>query len=110
MSFTFENALKSLSKSTLIICLCVFGVMFTISAQAQEQVKTKSLKYRFYPIKNACFAQNTKEFKKLSKNRIYKNLEDCSKKVKKTNGKVLGVTEKKDGGASTNVSLMIKEK
>jgi len=73
-------------------------------------VSTKEIRYRFSPTVDKCYAEGTKEFKKLSKNRIYKTLGDCAKKLKnKKNAEVLGVSEKKDG-ARTNVSLIISDK
>ena len=63
--------------------------------------------YRFSPSADKCYASGTKEYKKLNKNRLYKTLADCQKKLKNKSGNVLGAKERK-GGASTSVSLEIK--
>jgi uncharacterized membrane protein YfbV (UPF0208 family) len=86
----------------------VSGFLSAVPAQAATP-KSPKIIYRYSPAIDRCVESGSKEYKKLSKNRTYKTLADCVKKIKDKKGKVLGVKEKK-GGATTNVSLEIKEK
>lgn len=86
----------------------ISGFLYAIPAEASIS-KTPKVIYRYSPALDKCVESGSKEYKKLSKNRTYKTLADCAKKIKDKKGKVLGVTDKK-GGATTNVSLEIKEK
>jgi hypothetical protein len=86
----------------------VTGFLSAVPAHAIA-AKTTKIIYRYSPALDKCVESGSKEYKKLYLNRTYKTLADCAKKIKDTKGKVLGVKEKK-GGATTNVSLEIKEK
>ena len=101
-----------MTKITLILkkisALFLFILLSLSFATVTTQASTPSkIIYRFSPSADKCYASGTKEYKKLYRNRIYKTLVDCQKKLKNKSA-VLGAFEKKGGGASTSVSLEIK--
>jgi hypothetical protein len=96
--------IQILSRVSILFFITLFSIsLTTITTEAATKTKVT---YRFSPSADKCYASGTKEYKKLSKNRIYKTLADCQKKLKNKSA-VLGAFEKK-GGASTSVSLEIK--
>ena len=88
-----------------LVLALISGFLSAIPAQAI----TSKIIYRYSPAQDKCVESGSKEYKRLSLNRTYKTLADCAKKIKDKKAKVLGVKETKSG-ASTNVSLEIKER
>jgi len=90
----------------VLISLALFSLVF--SAAPVLAATTKTI-YRYSPSLDQCVVAGSKEYKRLKRNRTYKTLELCSKKIKNKTAQVLGVKERQ-GGATTTVSLEIKER
>ena len=87
-----------------LVLALISGFLSVVSTEAATKII-----YRYSPAQDKCVELGSKEYKRLSLNRTYKTLADCTKKIKDKKAKVLGAKETK-GGATTNVSLEIKER